>query len=200
MIICKRVLGSPALALAALFCVSAVAACEPPKPDRIALDPAGPFRFTKRGESETVRPAAFIGKKPYVRKGDMNFKSSDPSVATVDENGVISATGSGDAVITAEVFGLQTTAAVNVVIVGSVEVAETLPKPFRLKHKPQQLKVVVKDDKGNVIDKPKVSFRATDYCVEVDDDGLVSPLADGDCDIIVSSADKSARLKLEVRE
>ncbi len=60
--------------------------------------------------------------------------------------------------------------------------------------------VVVKDDKGNVIPKPKVLYRALDYCVEVSEDGLLTPLADGECQVSVTVADQSAKVWLDVKE
>jgi hypothetical protein len=42
-------------------------------------------------------------------------------------------------------------------------------------------------------------FRATDYCVEVDEDGTVHPLAIGECDVVVTSANATARVKFDVR-
>ncbi|HEY4222199.1 MAG TPA: Ig-like domain-containing protein, partial [Myxococcota bacterium] len=103
----------------AVVMVSAVACSETP-PDKLTMDPSGPFHFSKKGESEEVRLAAYKGKEPYVKKVDAEWKSSDPSVATVDGSGTgkISATGSGTATITATAWGLTSTAQVSVRIVG----------------------------------------------------------------------------------
>lgn len=177
-----------------------LAACEERKPERLALDPAGPFRFDRKGQTEEVKVAAFVGKKPYVKAVPVSYSSADPSVATVDDKGVITSTGSGQTTITASAWGLSTTADVTASIVGSVSVKDDVPRPLKLSGKGWKLAVTVKDDKGNVIENPKVTYRATDYCVEVDDDGNLKPLADGECDVVVSAADQSARVKLEVRE
>lgn len=174
-------------------------ACAEQMPDTLALDPAGPFKMEKKGEKETTKVAAFMkNKRPYVKAVPADWQSNDTSVATV-ENGVITATGSGKTQITATAWGLTTSADVQVVIVGSVEVQNDVPKPFKLNAKPHQLKVVVKDDKGNVIEKPLVRYKATNYCVEVSDDGVISPLADGDCDVVIEAADKSTKIKIETR-
>ena len=183
-----------------LGCFVSVVACEAPKPDRLALDPSGPFHFQKKAQSEAVQIAAFRGDAPYVKVVPAQYTSSDASVATVNVQGIISATGSGKTKITASAWGLSTTADVEVVIVGSVEVADDFPHPLKLSAAPKKLTVTVKDDKGNVIEKPNLRYRATDYCVEVgEDDGVVTPLTVGDCDVIVTSADKSARIKLQVK-
>jgi hypothetical protein len=186
--------------LATVALASMTFACAEEMPERLALDPSGPFKMDKKGEKETTKVAAFMkNKRPYVKAVPADWQSGDTSVATV-ENGVITATGSGKTQITATAWGLTTSADVNVVIVGSVEVVNDVPKPFKLKAKPHQLKVTVKDDKGNVIEKPLVRYKATNYCVEVSDDGLLSPLADGDCDVVIESADKSTKVKIETRE
>lgn len=176
-----------------------LAACAEKMPDRLALDPAGPFKMQKKGQSETLQVAAFVGKMPYVKAVPAVWSSSDASVAIVDDKGKVSATGSGKATISSSAWGLTSTAEVNVVIVGSVEVQNDVPKPFKLNAKPWPLKVTVKDDKGNVIDKPLVRYKALNYCVEVSDDGVLAPLADGDCDVVIESADQSTKIKIETR-
>lgn len=174
--------------------------CEEPKPDRLTIDPTGPFRFEKRGESEQVKAAAFRGPKPYVKAVPVEFASADTSVATVDPDGTIRATGSGKTSITATAWGLSASAEVNVRIVGTIELVDDVPKPFKLNAKPRPLKAIVKDDKGNVIEGYKIAWRATDYCVEVSDDGVITPLSDGDCAVEARAADQYARVKLQVRE
>lgn len=196
-----RQLLASALSLAALTCAAPLlTACEEPKPDRLTLDPTGPFRFEKRGENEQVKAAAFRGAKPYVKAVPVEYASADTTVATVDPDGTIRATGSGQTTITASAWGLSATATVNVRIVGSIELVDDVPKPFKLNAKPRPLKAIVKDDKGAVIEGYKVAWRATDYCVEVSDEGLLTPLSDGDCSVEARAADQYARVKLQVRE
>lgn len=183
----------------ALALVLVASACAEKAPDRLALDPGGPFKMQKKGQSETLQVAAFVGKMPYVKAVPAQWSSSDPSVVTVDDKGKVSATGSGKATVSCTAWGLTTTADVDVVIVGSVEVKNDIPKPLKLNAKPWPLKVTVKDDKGNVIEKPLVRYKALNYCVEVSDDGVLSPLADGECDVVIESADKSAKVTVETR-
>lgn len=191
-----RIVLASALALGSLV----LTGCEEPKPDRLTLDPSGPFRFEKRGEHEQVKPAAYRGPKPYVKPVPVELTSADPNVATVDPDGTIRATGSGKTTITASAWGLTASADVSVQIVGSIELVDDVPKPFKLNAKPRPLKAIVKDDKGTVIEGYKVAWRATDYCVEVSDDGVITPLTDGDCAVEARAADQYARVKLQVRE
>lgn len=189
---------------AALFALAAGllvgAGCEAKAPARLTLDPRGPFAMTKVGQSEQLRPMAFDDKgRPFVGKLDVTYRSSDPSVATVDAEGTIRATGSGDAVITAEAVGLQSEVALRNSIVGSVAFVGTPPAVLRYGSTPVRLEVEVLDDKGRRIDKPKVSFSASDYCVRVSADGEVTPLTIGTCDVEARSAKASARHTIEVR-
>lgn len=186
-----------------------LAACGETPPAKLALDPKGPFSFTKVGDTEQVKVAAFDAKgRPYTRKGavPVEYSSSDETVVKVSPSGEIVATGSGKAQVRATAWGLETTADAAVRIVGSVEVVDPAgttkkaPKRVRLKDKPFPVQVVVKDDKGAVIEKPKVLYKALDYCVETDDDGVLTPLTEGECGVRVTAADKSATLWLDVRE
>lgn len=189
------------LALGALSLACLLASgCEEPKPDRLTLDPTGPFSFDKRGEHEQVKAAAFRGARPYVKTVPVELASADTTVATVDPDGTIRAIGSGKTTITASAWGLSTSAEVNVRIVGSIALVDDVPKPYKLNAKPRQLKAIVKDDKGAVIEGYQVVWRATDYCVEVDDQGTIKPLSDGDCDVEARAADQYTRVKLQVRE
>jgi hypothetical protein len=184
-------------------------ACGDTPPAKLALDPKGPFSFTKIGEIEQVKVAAFDGKgMPYTRKGavPVEYSSSDESVVKVSPSGEIMATGSGKAQVKATAWGIDTTADASVRIVGSIEVVDPAgttkkaPKHVRLKDKPFPVRVVVKDDKGVVIEKPKVLYKALDYCVETDDEGVLTPLTEGECGVRVTAADKSATLWLDVKE
>lgn len=179
----------------------ALAACEAPKPDRLQMMPTGPFVFGKKGAIESVKVTGFVGPKPFTQKLEPTFSSSDESVATVDATGTIACTGSGAATITATALGISTTADVKASIVGGLTVKDDVPRPMKLNSKGHQLAFEVKDDKGVVIADPKVQFRATDYCVEVDETGgFVKPLTEGDCDVIVSVGTFSQRVKLSVKE
>jgi hypothetical protein len=185
-----------ALALFAMV----LSACEAEKPDRLELMPSGPYVFDKKGQSEDVQVTAYVGKKPYTSPIKPSFASSDENVATVDDKGHVTCTGSGTATITATAEGASGSGEVRAQVVGSMEVAKDAPERMRLNHKGHQLTVVVKDTSGKVIEKPKVQYRATDYCVEVDDSGLVKPLSEGECDVVVSVADQYQRVKFSVRD
>lgn len=62
-----------------------------------------------------------INASPYY----FNFKSSDPSVATVSENGIISTVGSGTSIITANLGSIETTGSVTIKSLGNFAPAPT---------------------------------------------------------------------------
>lgn len=187
------------MCLAVSLCVLALA-CEPKKPARIELDPKGPFQMTRVGQTERVKPMAYDDKnRPYVSKLEMTYRSSDATVAKVAPDGTITATGSGSATISAETFDIQAQAEVRVQVVGSVEIVGEPPESLKYGGPDYQLQVVVKDDKGNVIENPKLSFSTSDYCIEVSPTGLVHTLSEGKCDVIVKSATQQAAHSFDVR-
>ena len=181
--------------------VLASAACGEPAPDRIELVPPGPFKFEDSGQSTRVGIEAFRGRLPWQGKETLqpSFSSSNSAVATIDATGNILSVGSGTATVTATLGKLRATGDVKVSIVSAIEVAAGMPKVFRFNGAPYQLSVVVKDERGNVVDGPKVRYRASDYCVDVSPQGLVSPLALGSCEVVIESAARSVRIPVEVR-
>jgi hypothetical protein len=187
--------------------VVAAAACGVPPPDRIDINAPVVIRADEVGKTEALTIKAFRGVKEHeYDKAPLvvTWTSSDPSVATIDAAGLVTATGSGKATITASVPGaggkaLTDTAPVENVMVSSVEAKGEFPKVFKLDSPPVPLVVVVKDEKGNVVANPKLKFRATDYCVDVAPDGVVRPLAVGECSVVVESAGKTAKIDLDVK-
>lgn len=196
------------LPLLALALVPVVTACGVPPPDRLELVPPTPIKSIEQGKTFPLKVAAFRGIVAHDEKKaplTVSWKSSDPSVADVSADGTVTTTGSGKATVTATVStGKDTSvsAVVDVenVFVSTVEATGDFPKPFKLSSKPVPLTVVVKDEKGQVIEKPRIKFSASDYCVEVSPDGVVGPLAVGECAVLVESAGKRASIPLDVKE
>lgn len=182
--------------------------CGVPPPDRLEVLPPTPIRSIEQGKTFPLKVAAFRGVAAHDESKaplSVTWQSSDTSVADVSADGVVTTTGSGKAVITATVVtgkdaSISATVDVGNVFVSTVEATGDFPKPFKLSSKPVPLTVVVKDEKGQVIEKPRLKFRATDYCVEVGPDGVVAPLAVGECAVVVESAGSRASIALDVRE
>lgn len=189
---------SAALALAAL---AALAGCEEPKPAKLHMDPSGPFKLASAGSSEQVKVAARDDmNRPWTKPLEVTYASSDEAVAKVAPDGTITATGSGDAVITATSAGLSTKSDVNVRIVGSIEIDPETPTKWSLRKGGQhQLKVTVKDDKGNVMDPaPTVAFSTSNWCIDIDPDGTFRPVSLGKCAAVATVAGQTAKVNVEV--
>lgn len=190
--------------LSALLCLAfalALGGCEPPKPAKLHMDPSGPFRLASAGATEQVKVAARDEmNRPWTKPLEVTYASSDESVAKVAPDGTVTATGSGDAVITAQAEGLETKADVSVRIVGSVEIAPGAPTKWSLRKGGQhKLDVIVKDDKGNVMDpRPTVAFSTSNWCIDIDPDGTFRPVSLGKCAAVATVAGKSAKLQVEV--
>lgn len=195
-------------AFSSVLCVLVVCAgCGVPPPDRLEIVPPTPIKSDEMGKTFSLKSKAFRGivdyddsKAPLV----VTWSSSDPAVASVDQSGNVATTGTGKAKITASVKGANDKAVtadvdVNNLIVDSVTATGDFPKVFKLDSKPVQLTVVVKNEKGVVVEKPLLKMRASDYCAEVTPEGMVHPLAVGECDIIVEVAGKSTKIHLDVK-
>jgi hypothetical protein len=195
-----RALVTVLLLLVSLF----VAACEEKLPAKMALRPRGPLTFSNTGKSETIELAFFDDKgRPYVRKPTATFEGFDATVidVTIDTEGTRAtvkpkSSGTTDIVVTA--FGLEQKLTVNVQLVGSVDIDPATPAKMKLNGKPHQLVIVVKDDRGTVIPDPKPNFKASDYCVDISPDGLITAQALGNCQVSVDVAGKIARHRITV--
>jgi hypothetical protein len=185
--------------LLALF-ITALPACEAPKPERLEMRPNGPFDFSSAGASREVKITGFDAKnRPFTAPLNPTFKSSAPGVADVDDKGKITSKSSGTATITATALGKEVTAEVTVSIAKTIEIAEDTPKELTLKSKPFKVAYVIKDDKGQPIEGKKPTFQASDYCVEVSTDGEVKPLSLGKCEVILNFGKAEASHTIEVK-
>lgn len=190
--------------LCALAALVVVVGCEEKPPAKMALRPKGPLVFTNLGKSETVELAFFDDKgRPYVRKPTATFGGHDTSIidVTVDAESTratVKPKASGTTDVLVEAFGLEQKLTVTVTLVGSVAFAEGTPAKMKM-GETHQLALVVKDDRGNPLTDAKPNFKASDYCVDVSPDGLVTAQAQGECSVAVDVAGKTARHKFSVK-
>lgn len=191
----------------AVVALSLAVACGVPPPDRLEITPPAAIKSEEMGQTFALKAKAWRGIVEHDdAKAPVNFtwSSSDPAVASVDNNGTVTITGSGQAKISVTAQGangpIHQDVDVNNLIVDSITATGDFPKKFRLDSPPVKLTVVVKNEKGVVIDKPKLRMSASDYCVEVTPEGMVHPLAVGQCSAIVEIAGKRAKIDLDVKE
>ncbi len=129
---------------------------------------------------------------------DINWKSSDPEVATVDNSGLVTAVNPGNAVITACSHGCEASCTVTVALSGPVpgsvlsltltETAITL-----VKGKSHTLEVNVVPYSANI-----TWSSSNNSIAKVDYNGRVSAIEVGEATITAKSGDKSATCKVTV--
>jgi hypothetical protein len=180
-------------------------ACGVSPPDRIEIVPRSRFRATHPGAEHRLRVDVFRGVRPLPGEWPaLRWTSSDVSVARVDPQGVVTATGSGRATITAALPGAGGREVVDSVdvdntFVAAVDIDGPFPTSLRVQDDPVQLKVIVRDEKGNPVPKPLLQYGSTGPCVEVRPDGMVFPMERGACSIVVTCADVTTRVDVKVR-
>ena len=129
----------------------------------------------------------------------VRWTTSDPSVAIVSENGVVSTFATGDATITAELLGNEATAAVQVVrnSVASIAVAPTNSSMYPAQT--QQLVATLLDTDGRPVTTPSLKWSSSDPSVAtVSEDGRVTGLAKGMTVITVQAQGKRATATVNV--
>jgi serine/threonine-protein kinase len=125
----------------------------------------GIVRMARTGDDDPDRP--------------IEWKSSDPSIATVSADGVLTARKTGRAIVSATSEGVRSEAEVNVVAVraDSIVIAPP-PSPFRVGDK-ATLKATVYDARGTMLPR-QVAWRSSDTrVVTTDESGRVSAVGEG---------------------
>lgn len=161
--------------LPSLSCAAALilAACGP-SVTVVAVDPAK-VTMVAKDEKTTVRaePKDKEGKQVVDAILKLKWSSSNPAVATVAANGVVTAVKSGDAKITAAVGE----------VTGSCDVTVSIPATLTLEPEKNEivgvkkqltLKPVVKDDAGREIPGAVVIWSTSDGAVATIDEGVVT--------------------------
>jgi hypothetical protein len=204
--------GSPLVRLAALVApLALVAACEKqPSQIRVKLpreslqstvmNPVLP-PFEKKNDTIQLRASSFDEKGAYMGPAKVKWSVSDPSVASVNYDGVVTTLASGETkvIATSEGYEKQLTAElpIKVVIVAKVELSLD-GKPEVHLGETLQLVAKVLDDRGNVIPDAKVTWRTSDHAASVSITGEVEGRAIGDTDVIAEVGAQRARMNVKV--
>ena len=191
------------LLLSLALCLPLFAACEAEKPATLTTNPTKTIRFGKKGAVEKVFLTTKDKKgRPWLKPIKPTWSSADTKVATVNQSGEVTAVGTGQTEITANAEGLSASVAVEVSIVGSIEIKkEGVKTDLKLTGKGPTLEIVVKDDRGNVMEEhPTLQFRTSDYCVEVNPDFSVAPLSLGQCTVTAFIREVEGRLDFKVTQ
>jgi serine/threonine-protein kinase len=130
----------------------------------------------------------------------VEWRSSDPAVATVSSDGLVAARAPGQAVITASCEGIRGSATLTVVSVRAATVVIAAPpSPLRLGDR-VTLKVAVYDSSGTPVSRP-VTWHSTDPRVAaVDASGQLAALAEGWAIVTARSDGVDAHTEVLVRQ
>ena len=179
---------------------SASIAVAEPVATSITVDPAS---HTLEAIGDTVELAAVVLDQHENAMADMSvtWSSGDDAVATVDENGVVTAVDNGMAEITAQAGDAMGTASITVAQVPasiSIEVAADATTLTEI-GQTLQLMVSVSDANENAIAEQAVTWTSGDEAVvTVDEDGLVEAVGNGMAEVMAASGDVSAMVSITV--
>ena len=157
---------------------------------------------TLKTENATSKLAASVhdtnGKVIADLKQPVAWTTSDASVATVDSAGTVKAVGTGTALVTASLGGLNASAQVNVQIVGTVNVE---PSSYNLKVGESRVFVaMVRDEKGNNMTVPITWKIGNANVASVNSKGNVKAIAGGKTVIKAVAGGKMGKASLTVIE
>ncbi|MEW5854273.1 MAG: Ig-like domain-containing protein [Myxococcota bacterium] len=182
--------------IACAFFSLALLACQK-QPASLVIEPNKFLPLERKGKTVQLKAQTKDDRNIFIATVQPEWSSSDPSVATVGPDGLVTAQGTGKTVITGKTQGVEGSVEVDVRIVGAVEVEPKEPQKLKL-GKTMKFKAVVKDDRGNVMPNEKILWRAAGYAIDVDQDGLVTAQALGESTLVAQAKDKETRVPFVV--
>lgn len=173
-----------------------------PVPTSITIEPAA-HTFEAVGDTLQLAAVVLDQRENAMMDVTVTWSSGDEAVATVDENGLVTAVDNGMAEITAQAGDAMGTAAITVSQVPaniSIDVdaeATTLTEIGQT----LQLMVSVSDANDEPIAEPTVTWMSSDpMVVTVDEDGLVEAVGNGMADVMAASGDVSDMVSITVMD
>ena len=151
----------------------------------------------EKGETTTLKAYGKAGEGKSTNIVAVDWTSSDPSVATVEE-GKVTALKSGQTVITAAVGNVKGSCKVTVFIAQSVEVS---PSPVEMVGIQQQatLSATVKDDNGKVAPGAVVFWKVHPQGIVAVSEGKLTSLAPGTAKVTAEHAGVSTTVDVTVK-
>jgi hypothetical protein len=198
------------------FVLLASAACEKqPAQIRIKLpqssyasvraDPVLP-PFEKKGDTIALRASGFDKDGAFMGAAPVKWSSSDPSVASVSLDGIVSIISSGKTTIKATTSTykqqLEAEFPISAVIIDKVEIIPPALDEDGAIHMGDIVKFAAKvfDDRGNVIPDAKVKWRTSDFAATIMPDGELEGRSIGDTQVIAEAGPKNARFTINVKD
>lgn len=162
----------------------------------IAITPnAATLRLT---QTTTLTAQARDAQGQPLTNRTFSWSSSAPSVATVDQSGIVTAVAVGTATISATSEGRTGTASITVAPEPVNSVTLTVPRTFIVPGDTMHLTVILRDAQNNVLTGRAVSFSATPAGrVTIDASGVITGISSsGTSDITATSEGKSATIQI----
>lgn len=165
--------------------------------------------FEKKGDTINLRASAFDDKERYMGTVKVKWDSSDRSVATVSQTGLVTFLSSGKTKITARTTEteepLEASIDLEAQIVKEIRIVDPPEEEHKSMKMPmgeiKQFKAEVLNDRGDVIPDAKIDWRASSFAVTVTPTGEVESRAIGTAQIVAEADNGSvARVDIEVTD
>ena len=173
-----------------------------PVPTSITIEPSE-YMFEAIGDTLQLATVVLDQRENAMMDVTLTWSSGDEAVATVDENGLVTAVDNGMAEITAQAGDAMGTAAISVSQVPANISIEVDADDTTLTEIGQtlQLMVSVSDANDEPISEPSVMWMSSDEAVvTVDEDGLVTAVGNGMADVMAASGDVSDMVSITVMD
>lgn len=159
--------------------------------------------FLKFKEDSVQLKVKVLDKKgKIIQKAKCEFSSDNPSIATVDQNGKVSAVGSGETEIKARYKKLIASVPVKVLILKTLKLDFPIAGVYEAQgptNSKFKLLITAKDEKGQDVDPEVLSFTSSNPAVAtVDKDGTLNLLSDGITTITASFGKTKASIDVPV--
>lgn len=157
--------------------------------------------FTEKNANIKLRASSFDERGVYMGNAIVSWSSSDPSVAVINGDGLVTILSSGKATIKAELAEPKLEA--------TFDVSASIPKRIKITPPEEGLKEIkmgvkktfkatVYDDKDQVIPDAKVTWRTNGYAATVAVDGEIEGRATGETQIVAEHRSLTDRYDLRV--
>ena len=183
--------------LAFLTMIVFVSGCQP-RPSTILAKPTE-ITITRLGATAQVAAEVLDKKGQLLREEVLVWTSSDPTIAEVNDKGMITAKAKGITTIEVLSDNVTTQILVNVKPIGSVRVVPDSVTLFR-RGAPQQFAAKVLDHEGKPVDDVTVIWSSTNPKVAVmSESGMVSAVDSGKAEAIARVLDRAASANVSVQ-
>ena len=167
-------------------------------PHAISVEPSE-LAFSSLGDTATVSATVTDARDNVIANARVDWSSSDPSVATVDVAGLVTAVASGDASVTATLGDLEARTDVTVTQVPDSIAVEPSELAFSALGDTATVTATVIDTDGAVIVNAEVEWSSDDPAVAtVSSEGLVMAVGVGDASVTAAFGDLAATVGITV--